>query len=117
MNEFLAALSLFDNPELDFQDKFVMMGNEGSRKSLKYWYSDPVVHNVQKKLPCQQCEVNFNFSDKDYLILQRQLLLLVCLIWYWRMEVLESPTRKNDTANHFAMEIDYIKMDHETHVL
>ena len=29
LNEFLASMSLFENPDLDFQSDFVMMGNEG----------------------------------------------------------------------------------------
>ena len=38
LNEFLAALSLFTVPVLDFQDQFVMMSEEGSpKKSLKYF--------------------------------------------------------------------------------
>ena len=41
------------------------MGNEGSRKSLKYWYSDPVVTLVSKEITMPHCEVNFNFSDKE----------------------------------------------------
>ena len=66
LNEFLAALSLFENPDLDFQDDFVMMGNEGSRKSLRYWYSDPsVVTTVTREITMPECEVSFKFSDKD----------------------------------------------------
>ena len=39
LNEFLAALSLFTVPVLDFQDQFVIMSEEGSpKKSLKYFY-------------------------------------------------------------------------------
>ena len=34
LNEFLAAMSLFDSPELDFEDEYLMMGNEGKTSSL-----------------------------------------------------------------------------------
>jgi len=44
LNEFLAALSLFTTPVLDFQEQFVMMAEESNpKKSLKYFYSDPSV--------------------------------------------------------------------------
>ena len=36
LNEFLASMSLFDKPELDFQDDFVMMRGE-KNNSLRYW--------------------------------------------------------------------------------
>ena len=42
LNEFLAALSLFTNPVLDFSENFVMITEEGKTgNSLKYFYSDP----------------------------------------------------------------------------
>ena len=44
LNEFLAALSLFEKPDLDFHDDFVVITENGSTgKFLKYWYSDPSV--------------------------------------------------------------------------
>ena len=47
LNEFLASVSLFDNPTLDFKDDFVVMTENGT--ALKYWYSDPsVVTTVTK---------------------------------------------------------------------
>jgi hypothetical protein len=47
LNEFLAALSLFEKPSLDFNNDFVVMTENGT--SLKYWYSDPsVVTTVTK---------------------------------------------------------------------
>ena len=37
LNEFLSAISLFSKPELEFQEGFVMITEEGTSKSLKYW--------------------------------------------------------------------------------
>ena len=51
LNEFLAALSLFTTPVLDFQDQFVIMSEEGNpRNSLKYFYSDPSVVTSPSKM-------------------------------------------------------------------
>ena len=37
LNEFLSALSLFENPDLDFQENYVLITESGSKgKSLKY---------------------------------------------------------------------------------
>ena len=43
LNEFLATLSLFNNPDLDFQDDYVVLSEEGSGRKARYWYSDPSV--------------------------------------------------------------------------
>ena len=41
LNEFLSCLSLFEKPNLDFKDDFVMITEDSrSGRSLKYWYSD-----------------------------------------------------------------------------
>ena len=44
LNEFLSAISIFQKPEFDFQDNYVLLSEENSKsKSLKYFYSDPSV--------------------------------------------------------------------------
>ena len=66
LNEFLAAMSLFESPELDFQNEYVMMGNEGKTSSLKYWYSDPsVVTTVTKDITMPSTEVTFTLSSDE----------------------------------------------------
>ena len=109
LNDFLAALSLFDNPELDFQDKFVMMGNEGSRKSLKYFYSDPsVITTVTKEITMPDCEVNFKLSDKELSDITKAAAVLGVPDMVLENGSLRVTDKKNDTANHFAMEVDYV---------
>ena len=65
LNEFLAALSLFTTPVLDFQDQFVTMSEEGNpRNSLKYFYSDPsVVTSPSKMITMPSEEVTFTLND------------------------------------------------------
>ena len=65
LNEFLSALSLFDNPDLDFKEDFVVMTEDGSSsKTLKYWYSDPsVVTTLTKEITMPSCEVSFSLSN------------------------------------------------------
>ena len=109
LNEFLAALSLFENPDLDFQDDFVMMGNEGSRKSLKYWYSDPsVVTTVTREITMPECEVSFKFSDKELSDITKAAAVIGAADMVLENGSLRVTDKKNDTANHFAMEVDYV---------
>ena len=69
LNEFLAALSLFEKPDLDFHKDFVVMTESGSTgKSLKYWYSDPsVVTTPTKEISMPESEVSFTLEN-DMLI-------------------------------------------------
>ena len=46
LNEFLSAMSLFDDPELDFGESSVRISQGG--QSLKYFYSDPTVVTTPK---------------------------------------------------------------------
>ena len=109
LNEFLASLSLFESPDLDFQDKFVMMGNEGSRKSLKYWYSDPsVVTTVTREITMPECEVSFKFSDKELSDITKAAAVIGVPDMVLENGSLRVTDKKNDTANHFAMEVDYV---------
>ena len=64
LNEFLSALSLFEEPELNFEENYVTITQEGSRKNLKYWFSDPeVVTTPSKAINMPSTEVTFKLSS------------------------------------------------------
>ena len=64
LNEFLSALSLFGKPDLEFNDKFLTITEEGTSKSLKYWFSDPsVVTTPSKEISMPSTELTFNLSS------------------------------------------------------
>ena len=64
LNEFLSALSLFGKPDLEFGNDFVIITEEGTSKSLKYWYSDPsVVTTPSKEISMPSTELTFNLSS------------------------------------------------------
>ena len=117
LNEFLAALSLFESPELDFQENFVMMSNEGSSRSLKYFYSDPsVVTTVKRDITMPECEVSFKFSDKELSDITKAAAVIGVPDMVLENGSLRVTDKKNDTANHFAMEVDYVnpvEIDHK----
>ena len=39
LNDFLAVLSLFEKPELDFKDSYIIITGEGSKDKATYWYA------------------------------------------------------------------------------
>ena len=67
LNEFLASLSLFTNPILDFAENHVMITEENNTSnSLKYFYSDPsVVTSPSKTITMPSQEVTFTMSNED----------------------------------------------------
>ena len=116
LNELLASMSLFENPDLDFQSDFVMMGNEGSRKSLKYWYSDPaVVTSATKPINMPPCEVKFKFSSTELSDITKAAAVIGAPDMVLENGSLRVTDKKNDTANHFAMEVDYEEKVDEDH--
>jgi len=106
LNEFLAAMSLFDSPELDFQNDFVMMGNEGSRKSLKYWYSDPsVVTTVKREITMPSTDVTFTLTGEDLSNVTKAAAVIGAPDMVLENGSLRVTDKKNDTANHFSMSV------------
>jgi hypothetical protein len=72
LNEFLAVISLFDKPELDFQDDFVVITGDNSKDKVTYWYSDPsVVTSPTKEIIMPSKEITYNFSSSTLAEVQR----------------------------------------------
>lgn len=68
LSEFLGAMSLFSDPELTFDDKYVLI-QEGSN-SIKYFAADPSVLVVPTK------EIVFPTSDVDFTLTQDHLAMI-----------------------------------------
>ena len=113
LNEFLAALSLFDKPDLDFKEDFVVVTEDGSSSNtLKYWYSDPsVVTTPTKEVTMPSCEVSFSLSSNILSDIQKA----AAVIGVPDMVLTNGKTggadlkvtdKKNDTANDYSISFD-----------
>ena len=110
LNEFLASVSLFDNPTLDFKDDFVVMTENGT--ALKYWYSDPsVVTTVTKEITMPECEISFSLENS--LLSNVQKAAAVIGVPDMVLEAIDSGVallkvtdKKNATANDYAVKVD-----------
>ena len=70
LNEFLGAMSLFEDPELEFSDKYVTI-KEGSRV-IKYFAADASVLTApQKSITFPSAEIEFNLSASMLSMIQR----------------------------------------------
>ena len=113
LNEFLASVSLFDKPSLDFKDDFVVMTEDGSSgKVLKYWYSDPsVVTTVTKEITMPECEVSFSLENGLLSNVQKAAAIIgvpdmVLEGMDSGIALLKVTDKKNATANDYAVKVD-----------
>ena len=113
LNEFLAALSLFEKPDLDFHEDFVVMTENGSPgKFLKYWYSDPsVVTSPTKEITMPECEVSFILENNMLVNVQKAAAVIgapdmALEAMSVGKALLKVTDKKNSTANDYAVGVD-----------
>ena len=112
LNEFLAALSLFTNPILDFAENHVMITEENNTSnSLKYFYSDPsVVTSPSKTITMPSKEVTFTMSNEDLSKLKKAAGVIgapdLVLEKNGSGRSLTVKDNKNDTANNYSLNVD-----------
>lgn len=70
LNEFLGVVSMFSDPELEFSESYVSVG-EGNR-SVKYFFSDPsILTSPSKDIQMPPAEVVFTLSNDDLNAIRR----------------------------------------------
>jgi hypothetical protein len=114
LNEFLASISLFTSPILDFNEGFVTIKEENNPKnSLKYFYSDPsVVTSPNKTITMPSKEVSFKLNGENLNKLKRAAGVIQApdlVLEKKNTDVfLTVKDKKNDTANTFSIDVDTI---------
>jgi len=114
LNEFLASISLFTSPILDFKEGFVTIQEENSPKnSLKYFYSDPsVVTSPSKTITMPSKEVSFTLNGENLNKLKRAAGVIQAPDLVLEKKdadvFLTVKDKKNDTANTFSVDVDTI---------
>lgn len=64
LNEFLGVVSMFDEPELDFYDNYVRVGESG--RAVQYFFSDPsILTSPTKDIQMPDPEVKFSLSESE----------------------------------------------------
>ena len=108
LNEFLSAISIFQKPEFDFQDNYVLLSEENSKgKSLKYFYSDPsVITSPTKEIKMPQSEVEFEFKNETFKEVTRASAVLgVPDMLLNGTGALSVTDKKNDASNNFSVDV------------
>ena len=112
LNEFLSCLSLFQSPNLEFDNTFVTITEENNPKTaLKYFYSDPsVVTTPSKMITMPSNEITFTLDSatlsditKASAVISSADLVLENTNGTPSLTVKD---KKNDTANSYSRGVD-----------
>ena len=113
LNEFLAALSLFTSPVLEFDEQYVTIKEESNpTNSLKYFYSDPsVVQSPSKTITMPSEDITFELSSGDLSKMKKASAVIGAPDMVLEntdepfKSILNAIDKKNDTANNYSLDI------------
>ena len=111
LNEFLASISLFAVPVLEFEEQYLIIKEEDKpHKKLKYFYSDPsVVQTPSKTISMPSEEVSFELKIEKLLEMKKAAGVIsspdMVLQKLNGSSSLLAKDKKNDTANNYSSDI------------
>ena len=108
LNEFLGAMSLFDDPELEFSSKFVTIKEGGN--SIKYFAADPSVLTIpSKKITFPDAEIEFTLTATMLNMIHRTASVLratdLSLVGDGARITVQVGDKKNATGNSYSSHV------------
>jgi len=109
LSRFLGTISLFENPELIFDDKYMTItGNNGA--SVKYFYCEPkLLTTVNKEIKMPEVVVNFTLTEKAFADIQRAASVLQLSDISVRSNgddiEMVAQNKGDATSNHYAIKV------------
>lgn len=108
LNQFLGAASLFEEPEFDFQDKFVRIFS--GKKSIRYLYADEsMITSPSKEMKMPAIDVEFMISDKQLAEIQKAAGVLqapdICVVGDGNTVSLVACDSKNSSAPAYSVDL------------
>ena len=108
LNEFLGAMSLFDDPELDFSEKFVTIKEGGA--SIKYFAADASVLTApQKAITFPEAEIEFTLTSTMLHMIQKTASVLrasdLAIVGGDGKMVIQVGDKKNATGNTYNAQV------------
>lgn len=117
LNKFLGTVSLFEDPEFEFHDKYVTIsGANGS--SVKYFYCEPkLLTTPSKKINMPASVVKFKLTQKTFNELQKaasvlQFTDIAVRSNDGRMELV-ALDKNDDTSNNYSVDLGETEADFE----
>lgn len=117
LTSFLGTISLFDDPDFDFQDKYVtIIGENGS--TVKYFYSEPSLLTVPTKdVKMPESVVRIDLTEESFNDLRKAASVLnlndlsICSTDGTTVNAILSD-KKNSTSNTYSVDIGYNEGEH-----
>jgi hypothetical protein len=113
MSKFLSTISLFKDPEFDFEDNHVTIHSAGSKASVKYYYSDPsLLTKADRKINMPTPYVTFDLSESDISSIMRAASVLqapdMCVEQAKNSDdtYIRVCDKKDPTAHSWSMEVE-----------
>jgi hypothetical protein len=108
LNEFLGAMSLFEDPELDFSEKYVTIKEGGA--SIKYFAADPsVLTSPQKAITFPEAEIEFTLTSTMLHMIQKTASVLrsndLTVVGADGKIVIQVGDKKNATGNTYNAQV------------
>ena len=108
LNEFLGAMSLFEDPELDFGEKFVTI-KEGN-SSIKYFAADPSVLTApQKAITFPNADIDFTMTSTMLNMIQKTASVLratdLIIVGDGSKMTIQVGDKKNATGNTYNAQV------------
>jgi hypothetical protein len=111
LNEFIGVLSTMNNPDLTFNDKYIMLSQENGA-CTKYFYAEPsVVVAPEKDITMPSEDINFTLLEKQYddLLKMSSILQLNDILVKGCPKsngiYLAVTNKKNDTSNDYSVKV------------
>lgn len=112
LKQFLSAISLFDDPDFTFEDKYVTISH--GRRNVKYFYADPSMITVppDKEYTQPKTEVEFEITAAQLAEILKAASILQAPEIAVRSDgknktKVVATTVKNSTSNEFDVEVDH----------
>ena len=106
LNEFLASVTGMSDPELDFQENFVLVTNNKGDK-LQFYYSDPsVVTSPTKEITMPNPEITFTLSNEQLNDITKMAAIIGAADMVLEGGKLKVTDKKIKTANNYSKNVN-----------
>jgi len=116
LHKFLGTVSLFTDPDFEFNEKYVLIKDDSGKSEVKYYYSEPrLLTTVNKNIEMPDPVVVFDLTESHFTELQRasSVLQLPDLVLRSDGNSLElSVVDKSDpSSNYYSIEVGQLPHD------
>lgn len=117
LNEFLSTITLFVDPEFEFSETYVTITQDKSKASSKYFYADPTMLVLPKKIDVDfpKPEVSFELTEEDLEAVRKagQVLQVpeLAIIGKGGKITFEALDTANNTSNAYSIKVGSTKVN------